>query len=412
MTGHEGLAGRGPSDHDESVMAGTVRADVAVVGGGIAGAAAAWWVAQSGASVVVIEQESQPGLHATGRSAATLSETSGDPVVCALTSASRTFFEHPPVGFAPRALTHPKGLVWIGRSEDAAALDHVATKGNSIRPSVRRLSSEETRTLVPGLRAGSVAGGGVHEPDALGIDVMLVLESFLRGVKAAGGTVLTSSEVIFGNRRRQRWSLNLGGSRVDAGCVIDAAGAWGDVVAERCGVARLGLLSLRRTAAVMTVPAERTDAVRRWPLVMDVADRCYFEPDNDGLLISPADEHSSSPCDAQAEEADVAHAVQQVGDITGLSLHEVRRAWAGLRTFARDRVPVVGADPTAEGFIWLVGQGGAGIKTAPALGALAASIALGLAPPSLATPRGGVDAGALDPARFTGRRAAMITSGT
>lgn len=391
-------------------MATTIRADVAVVGGGIAGAAAAWWIAQAGASVVVIEQEPQPGLHATGRSAATLSETSGSPAVCALTSASRTFFEHPPVGFAPRALARTKGLVWIGRNEDAADLDRLADAGSGIRSSVRRLSSDEARRLVPGLRTGAVSGGAVHEPDALALDVPLLLECFLRGVKAAGGTVVTSSEAIFGNRRRQRWALTLGGGRVDAGCVIDAAGAWGDVVAERCGVARLGLVSLRRTAALVAVPDDRADEVGRWPLVMDVAGRYYFEPDQGGLLISPADEHGSSPCDAQAEAADVGLATQRVGDITGLSLHQVRRAWAGLRTFTRDQVPAVGSDPTAEGFVWLVGQGGAGIKTAPALGALAASVALGVAPPSLATPQGGVDAAALDPARFSGRRAAMITS--
>jgi D-arginine dehydrogenase len=383
--------------------------DVAVVGGGIAGAAAAWWVAQSGASVVVIEREPQPGLHATGRSAATLSETSGHPVVCALAAASRTFFEHPPVGFAPHPLTSPKGLVWIGRREDAEALDRIGAVGASLRSSVRRVDENEARSLVPGLRPGAVTGGAVHEPDAVALDVALALECFLRGLRPSGGKIMATSEAIFGNRRRGRWTLEIGGERVEAAAVINAAGAWGDQLAERCGVAPLGLRALRRTAAIASVPEDRAQQVATWPLVMDVADRCYFEPDQGGLLISPADEHPSSPCDAQADELDVAWALEQVGEITGLALRHIRRSWAGLRTFTRDRAPAVGADPTAEGFIWLVGQGGAGIKTAPALGALAAAAALGTTPPPLATAVPGLELSVLDPGRFGGRRPAMIT---
>lgn len=386
--------------------------DVAVVGGGIAGAAAAWWVAQSGASVLVIEREPQPGLHATGRSAATLSETSGHPVVCALAAASRTFFEQPPVGFTPRALTRPKGLVWIGRSDDAHALDHVGAIGASLRPSVRRVDETEARVLVPGIRPGAVAGGAVHEPDAVTLDVALALECFLRGLRPTGGTVITTSEAIFGNRRRGRWALKIGEGRVDAAVVINAAGAWGDQLAERCGVAPLGLRALRRTAAVVSVPPERTEQVNAWPLVLDIADRCYFEPHHGGLLISPADEHSSSPCDAQADPSDVTKALEQVNEATGLELHHVQRSWAGLRTFTRDRAPAVGADPTAQGFIWLVGQGGAGIKAAPALGALAAAVALGTPPPPLATSAPGLDIAMIDPGRFSGRRQAMITPTT
>jgi D-arginine dehydrogenase len=204
--------------------------------------------------------------------------------------------------------------------------------------------------------------------------------------------------------------LDLGGTRVEATAVIDAAGAWGDVVAERCGVARLGLTPLRRTAAVVAVPDERADDVRHWPMVIDVLDRYYFEPVPGGLLVSPADEHLSTPCDARAEETDVAWALDQVSAATGLALHHVRRSWAGLRTFTRDRLPAVGPDPTTEGFVWLVGQGGAGIKTAPALGALAAAAALGAPAPSLATSAPGFDLAALDPGRFGGRRPAMVSS--
>lgn len=392
-------------------MTASLHVDVAVVGGGIAGASAAWWVAQAGASVVVIEREPQPALHATGRSAGTLSETSGHPVVCALTTASRPFFEQPPVGFAPTPLVAPKGMVWIGRHDDGPMLDDIAAAGRALRPSVRRLDPQETRALLPGVSAGAMAGGGVHEPDAVAVDVGRAVECFLRGLRPSGGRVITSAEVIFGLRRRDRWTLDLGGERVGASVVINAAGAWGDVLAERCGLPPLGLRALHRTVAVTGLPPERADVALGWPLVMDVAGRGYFEAVEDGLLISPGDELPSSPCDARALPDDVERAVRQVSDLIGSPLGTVRRSWAGLRTFTRDRLPAVGRDPLAEGFVWAVGQGGAGIKTAPALGALAAAAALSTAPPALATAVPGLDLTTIDPARFSRRQPRGLGAG-
>jgi len=45
-----------------------------------------------------------------------------------------------------------------------------------------------------------------------------------------------------------------------------------------------------------------------------------------------------------------------------------------LRTFAPDRLPVVGEDPLVPGFFWLAGQGAGGIETSPILGAVAADL--------------------------------------
>jgi D-arginine dehydrogenase len=148
--------------------------------------------------------------------------------------------------------------------------------------------------------------------------------------------------------------------------VVNAAGAWGDVVAARCGVAPIGLRALRRTAALVPAP----DWVDTWPMVMDVGGRYYLKAESGGLLVSAADETESEPCDARAAELDVAIALERVAEATEVPIRSVRTAWAGLRTFAPDRLPVAGEDPAAPGYWWLVGQGGAGIKTAPALAAL------------------------------------------
>jgi D-arginine dehydrogenase len=358
--------------------------DVLVVGAGIAGASVGWALARRGATVLVVEQEPQPGHHATGRSAALLNETVGHPVVGALARASAGFLTDPPAGFVDHPLVAPRGLLWVGQgAAGTRALDALAA---AVPPgAAARLAPAATHALVPALRDGWVVAGGVHEPGARSVDVAALLQAYLRGLRRAGGSLRLGASVEHLERRDGDWRAHLhsrhdggGTSTVVCATVVDAAGAWGDDVAGRAGVAPLGLAALRRTACVVPVPGG-TD-VSSWPLVMDVGGGFYAEPEPGGLLVSPADEQRCDPCDARADELDVALAVDRLRAATTLPVRSVRRAWAGLRTFAPDRVPVAGFDPAAAGFYWLVGQGGAGIKTAPALAALAAADICGAGP--------------------------------
>ena len=374
--------------------------DVVVIGAGIAGASAAWALAEH-ASVALVEQASSPGHHATGRSASVLSETSGHRVVCALAAASRAFFESPPDDFAAHHLLSPRGLLWIGEDTDSEALDALARHGAMIAPSVRRLTPVETLELIPHFRPHAIAGGSTFEPDAMSIDTDALLQGFLRGLRSRGGRLFTSTEAIALSRLGDTgehdggWSVRCGAHLFTTPIVVNAAGAWGDVIAERAGVAAIGLQPRRRTACIATL----ADADPRWPLVMDVAGNFYVEPEAGGLLISPADESPSDPCDPQAEEIDVALALDRIREATTLPLRSIRRAWAGLRTFSADGVPVLGEEPTASGFWWLVGQAGAGIKTAPAMASLLAALIRGDAVPAGITERT-VTPADLSPERF------------
>ena len=338
---------------------------IVVVGAGIAGASAAWELSHDH-EVVLVEQETQPGLHATGRSAAVLSETSGSRAVCALARVSRPFLETPPDGFSDVPITGDRGLVWVGEEEDRQALDDLfAVAASGVAPTARRIDGAEVRRIVPVLREHAVAGGGVYEPDARSIDVAALLQAYVSGARRQGASVLTGNPVTGADRidaRGDGWRVGVGGTTIDADVVVDAAGAWGDAVAALAGVPTIGLVPLRRTAFVTPVAADPA-----WPMVMDIANRWYFEPEQGGVLASAADETPSEPCDARAEEEDIARAMDALGEATTLGARSVRHHWAGLRTFAPDRVPVVGPDPRAPGFVWLVGQGGAGIKTAPAM---------------------------------------------
>jgi D-arginine dehydrogenase len=369
--------------------------DVVVVGAGVAGTAAGAELATAGHRVTVVERESQPAHHASGRSASLLNESVGHPAVCALARLSRPFFEDPPEGFSEHPLLSPRGLLWVGEEPDAGALDALFASAVRTAQRLERIGADEVAALLPTFSPAAVAGGGVHEPDAMAIDTAELIAGNLRRLRRAGGELHTTSEAIEVRRDGGGWTVAAGGRQWSAGHVVNAAGAWADELARRAGVAPLGMRALRRTAALVPV----TEDVSAWPLVMDVAGRYYCEPESGGLLISPADETLVEPCDAQADELDVALAIERVAEASGLPIRSVRRAWAGLRTFAPDRAPVLGEESDAPGFWWIAGQGGAGIKTAPAMAQLLARMIAGEPYPPEAIALG-LTAGDLSPARF------------
>ena len=369
---------------------------VAVIGAGIAGASAAWHLAGH-ASVVMVEREAHPGAHATGRSAALHTETSGAPVVSALAAASRPFLVEPPGGFADHALLSPRGLLWIARAAERDRLEDKAAAAEAHGVEVRRLDSSQCCELVGVLRPDA-ADAGVFEPHAMNIDVDGLLQGFLRGARRRGAELHLDAGVTALTARAGGWRVTAGDRHWDCDVVVNAAGAWCDPVAGLAGVAPLGLRPLRRS--VFVFPPPEGMSVGGWPMVWDIGNRFYFEPEGPMLLVSPVDETPSEPCDARPETEDIALGVEGLEEATTLRVRGVRRTWAGLRTFARDSVPAAGFDPDHPGFFWLAGQGGYGIKTSPALGRLAAALITGRCEPPPLTPEF-VDA--LSPARFRAR---------
>ncbi|MGB7981714.1 MAG: FAD-binding oxidoreductase [Candidatus Nanopelagicales bacterium] len=351
------------------------RADAIVVGGGIAGAAAAYFLARAGASVVLLEREPVLAHHTTGRSAALYLQNHGAPPVRRLTLASRAFLESPPTGLVEAALLSPRPSLEVGGPELIEVVRNHARSAVELVPSSRLLDPIEAVAMCPVLRPEAL-GAAVLEPDSADIDVMALHAGFIRGLRRAGGQVHTSAGVVALDRSAQGWRARTAQEALEAPVLVNAGGAWAAELAGLAGVAPVGLQPLHRTAFLATLP-EGVDA-RGWPLVEDLGERWYFKPEGDGLLCSPADAALVPPGDARARDEDVALAIEWINAVTTLGLRHVRSAWAGLRTFAPDRIPVVGLDPDAPGFVWLAGLGGFGIMTAPALGVLAAGEALGL----------------------------------
>ncbi|MDD2808442.1 FAD-binding oxidoreductase [Rhodoferax sp.] len=370
--------------------------DVLILGAGMAGASAAYFLAPH-AKVVLLERESQPGYHATGRSAALYSETYGNAVVRAITTASKPFYFNPPEGFSPYPLVTPRGSLSVGGAADEAVLAQALQDKRALIPNIEWWTQAQILARVPVLKP-EAAVFGVYEPDAMDMDVHGIHQGFLRGAKQAGAQLVCDAEVQHLTRQAQGWRVETTAGVFLATTVINAAGAWCDELAQLAGVAPLGLVPMRRTAFTCEVPQGCT--LTDWPMVIDALETFYMKPDAGLLLVSPANEDPMSPQDVQPEELDVAIAVDRMEAATTLQIRQVKRKWAGLRSFVADRTPVVGFAPDAPGFFWLAGQGGYGIQTAPAMGELAAALVRGLPVPAHIAALG-VQAQAVSPERLS-----------
>lgn len=366
-----------------------------IVGGGIAGASVGYELAAHG-SVILVEREKQCGHHTTGRSAALLTEAWETPLIRSITAAGRDFLEDPPFRFTDVPLVSPRPIMLIGRPDQSESVDASAEETRSQIPSVRLIDGSEASELCPVLRPGYVERA-VLEPDGRAIDVDSLLQGFLRGIKRRRGQVLTDSPVGAIVRDGAGWSVRAGGEDIRAEVLVNAAGSWADQVAALAGIEPIGLQPKRRTAFTFA-PPEGTD-VRRWPAVIDIDEQFYFEPEGVQLLGSPADQTPMDPHDVRHDEIDVAVGIERIQAATTLEIRSIRRAWAGLRTFAPDGAPVVGPDPEDRQFVWLAGQGGFGIMTSPGMARMATSLIIDEELPAWMT-RGGLREAEVRPDRL------------
>lgn len=366
--------------------------DVLVIGGGIAGMSAGYYLSATH-RVALVEAEPQLARHSTGRSAALFFENYGAPAIRPLTVASRRFFTSPPPDLVEAPLVRPRGALWIGRPDQAETLERITEEGRRTGSTIVDLTPEEVATRVPVIRSELLAGG-LWEADPLDLDVAAIHQAFVRGFRRRGGEILTASPVTALERTGERWEVTAGDEKLTAPLVVNAAGAWGDVVAALAGVEPVGLVPMRRTAFMTAGDTAWAD----WPMVVDADHDFYFKPDGPQLLCSPSDETSSEPMDARPDPLDVADAIERINQATTLDIRSVRSEWAGLRTFTADRAMVIGPDPDEPSFIWAVGQGGTGIQTAPATGELLSTLVRDTdLPDHLA--EAGVDPAAVSPGR-------------
>ncbi|WP_188236923.1 NAD(P)/FAD-dependent oxidoreductase [Sphingopyxis sp. LK2115] len=365
--------------------------DVLIVGAGIAGASLAAALAPW-RRVLLVEAEDAPGYHATGRSAAFWHESYGGAGVQPLTRASFEALDRPHADFAERGFLTPRGALTLGRAADAAAVDAFADEFRPKGVAVERISGNAVAALVPGLRPQWCEAA--YESGCRDIDVGRLHAAYLRAAKRAGAQLVTRASMRRACRVAAGWVVEVGGATIHADLLVNAAGAWADRVAAASGIAPLGIRPCRRTMVQLRLGVPTPAAL---PLVIDIGGDFYFKGESEGRIwLTPHDETPVDPHDVAPEDIDVATAIDRLQSVVDWPVAAVERKWAGLRSFAPDRLPVFGSDPHEARFIWCAGQGGFGIQTAPAIAGL---LAAQLGAPE---PRGAI--GRIDPSPFAASR--------
>ena len=345
--------------------------DIVIIGGGIAGLSAASALSAS-AKVVVLEAEKSIGYHATGRSAAIYIKNYGNATLRALNARSEAPLRTPTLPVDAPILS-PRGELLIAEPTEMDVFDAYFQDSHGLE----RLTPTEAQNLVPILNTDRFSAA-IYEPMAQDIDVDLLLTGYFRNARANGAEIITDARVLTMQHDGTSWTIETGQGKFTAKIVVNAAGAWGDHIARIAGVAPLGLQPLRRSAVLMALPDHL--ACENWPLFGSISEQWYAKPMGGKLMISPADEDPMEPQDAFPDDMTLAEGLWRFEQATHAPIVRPSHSWAGLRTFLPDRTPAVGFDANAEGFFWLVGQGGYGVQTSPALSELASSLILGHVP--------------------------------
>lgn len=365
--------------------------DVAIIGGGIAGLSLAYFLSPH-RSVIVLERETALGYHSTGRSAAEFVLRYNAPEVCALAAIAKDFFDSPPEGFSDIPLLKQRGGVMIATAEKASRLEEVFRSELAFTPELEPLNEEELLARVPILKPG-YAAAAFYDPNFWDIEVESLLQGYVKGARRNGAEIRERHGVLSAIHDGQTWTIETSAGPVRAGTVVNAAGGWADPTAEIFGVKPLSVVPHRRTAITVDLP-EGVD-VSDMPEINEIDEDFYMKPDAGRLLACPADATPCEPGDVQPEELDIAWAAHYVEEATTIPVRRVAKSWAGMRSFSPDRLPVIGFGPDRPDFFWLAGQGGYGILTSPALGALAASLLTDEPRPE------GFKAQALNPEKFS-----------
>ena len=347
--------------------------DYIVVGGGIGGASIAYRLAGEG-SVALLEQESQPGYHTTGRSVAVHTDSYGPEQIRLLAKASYDFIVNPSEEFSDVPLVHPLGIVFVATEEQKSDLLAFLEMVQQLSPDIHEISIDQVMSMVPIMKRDTLAAAFFDEK-TVGMDVHAIHQGYLRGIRRQGGEVICNAQVQGLERTSGIWQVDTTAEQFGAPVIVNSAGAWADVLAEMAGARKVDIVPKRRTC--IAFPAPEGMDVNAWPGIMDAHENYYFKPDAGALIGSLGDETPDTPCDVQPDEMDVAMTVDRIEKATTLEINKLTHKWAGLRCFVEDRCPVIGYDPDAEGFFWSAAQGGYGIATSPAWSLCAASLAVG-----------------------------------
>jgi D-arginine dehydrogenase len=352
-------------------------ADVVIIGAGFAGASTAYHLVRRGVrNVVLLERESVPGVHASGRNAALAFSILSDPYEAGLALEGARFIAEPPDGFCSEPLFRRCGSLLVASApEGMRSLQESERRARSLGVRGELLSPVEAMRRVPILADAPMLGAFWNPEDGV-VDIHALLQGYLGAARTGGCRIHYRAEIRAVRAMHGRVeAVETEQETFHSPCVVNAAGGWAGVVGKLAGVGDRTLQPRRRHLfqTVLDLPIDP-----KWPFVWHNDVDTYFRPEGDGLLMSPCD---ATPHPAHEPQVDDAAKVLLAEKLTrafpSLAQARIASGWACLRTFASDERFVIGRDPELAGFVWVGGLGGHGMTTSFGVGRLGAAAVLG-----------------------------------
>lgn len=353
-----------------------ISCDYLIIGAGFAGASTAYHLSRRGATdIVILERESIPGFHSSGRNAAMIRQCVSDPALSTLTRDGAAFLRDFPSDWPVAVQFKQNGSLLLGSGSGWEKLKRDAELGRTLNIEVDLWSPASAKKHVPVLEGAEFDGAVWCGTDGV-IDIHALLSGYLKAATTKGARIRYESPVTAIHRTENgAMQVATPGETIETGILINASGAWANTIAKMAGAAALPLHPCRRH---LFVSPPLGWVARTWPFVWDVTHDIYFRPEGEGLLLCACDQQELPPGDPPVEASVQELLAEKIYRyIPGLQSVAIQKGWAGFRTLSADGRFVIGWDAKVSGLFWVAGLGGHGVTTSSAVGELAAELILG-----------------------------------
>lgn len=339
--------------------------DILIVGAGIAGASTAFHLTSSfEGNILVVERESGPGRHASGRNAGMIVQATRPDAIRRLIVRSRQFYQQ----FQSEVGFFPSGSLLLGSVEDLEGLrdpNHVYSE--YLRP-------EKVRAEFPPL-GGHEFEAALSTPSDGVVDLETLLSYYVGGASQKGALFRYGVGVERIDQADSGFLVGTSIGEIRCRRLVNAAGAWAGEIGGLAGAREIPLTPFKRHLSVLE---DILEVRRDQPFIWDISAGFYFRPYAEGVLFCICDQEPSANLEPVVDDEISERMAETIWKyLPAFSEASQSRIWCCFRTATPDGHFVIGPDPAIENFFWVAGLGGQGIGSSWALGELAAALIKG-----------------------------------